>query len=83
MGETRNGMSEHKNGLKRSGTSYGQRPGRWAETKVDELVWGRQRMVCQDRKMDQEKWDEYGQRPGRWAVSRINKLVWERKLEER
>ena len=27
--------------IKRSGTKYGQRPGRWAVSSIDELVWER------------------------------------------
>ena len=36
--------------------SYGQRLGRCAEPRIDELVWGRQRVVCTTGKGDQEEW---------------------------
>ena len=39
MGETKNGMSNRW--IKRNGTSYGQWPGIWAESRIDELFWER------------------------------------------
>ena len=42
-------VCQNRKWIKRSGTSYGQRGGRCAKSRVDELVWGRQRVVCQNR----------------------------------
>ena len=73
IGETK--MVKTEKWIKRSGTKYGQRPGRWAVSSIDEMVWGSQKWYDKTEKWIEWRGTKYGQRPGRWAVSSINELV--------
>ena len=57
--------------------SYWQRPGRCAESRVDELVYhgGDKELCIQLKKGIKKSRASYGQRPGRCAQSRNDELV--------